>query len=99
MFSSSARRRSGTITVHPALRRAVTLARAFLLLEDSESSAPRTPGGGMPEHPHRAPLRPLAGTRRPGGGVPRAQPCRSPLPGKPDAQAGRRRTPAPGRAR
>ena len=71
MFSSPTTRREGFITVHPALRRAASLARAFIFLEDSEPSGPRTPDG-EPQHPHRVPLRSMGGTRRPGAGVPRA---------------------------
>ena len=78
MFSLPNKRRMGAITVHPALRRAATLARAFILLEDPELSGPRTPDG-EPQHPHRVPLRLLGGTRRPGAGVPRVQPCLSPV--------------------
>lgn len=80
MFPRSNKRQQGSITVHPALRRAAGLARAFILLEDPELSSPRTPAGGSLHHPHRAPLRPLGGvTRRPGAGVHRAQPCLTPL--------------------
>jgi hypothetical protein len=78
MFSLSNERRLGSITVHPALRRAANLARAFILLEDDELSGPRTPVD-EPEHPHRVPLRFMGGTRRPGAGVPRAQICVSPV--------------------
>lgn len=80
MFPSSNKRQQGLITVHPALRRAADLARAFILLEDPELSSPRVPDGGSQHHPHRAPLRPLGGaTRRPGAGVPREQTCLTPL--------------------
>ena len=79
MFPSSNKRRRGSITVHPALRRAVDLARAFILLEDPELSGSRVPVA-EPPHPHRAPLRSMGGTRRPGAGVPRAQTCLSPVP-------------------
>jgi len=78
MFSSPNKRRQGTITVHPALRRAAGLARAFILLEDLELSGPRTPHG-EPPHPHRVPLRSLGGARRPGAGVQRGQRCLSPV--------------------
>jgi hypothetical protein len=78
MFSPSDKRRKGSITVHPALRRAASLARAFILLEDPELSGPRAPGGES-VHPHRVPLRTLEGPRRPGAGVPRAQHCLTPV--------------------
>lgn len=78
MFPVPDKRRQGPITVHPALRRAATLARAFILLEDPELSGSRTPDG-EPPHPHRVPLRSLGGTRRPGAVVPREQRCLSPV--------------------
>ena len=78
MFSLFDKRREGSITVHPALRRAASLARAFILLEDPELSGPHVPEG-VPVHPHRVPLRPLAGPRRPGAGAPRPQECLSPV--------------------
>ena len=78
MFSLFDKRREGSITVHPALRRAASLARAFILLEDPELSGPHVPEG-EPVHPHRAPLRPLEGPRRPGAGAPRLQQCLSPV--------------------
>jgi hypothetical protein len=81
MFSFPNKRRQGSITVHPALRRAASLARAFILLEDHELSGPRTPDG-EPQHPHRVPLRLMGGTRRPGAGVPREQRCLSPVPAR-----------------
>jgi hypothetical protein len=79
MFSFPNKRRPGFITVHPALRRAADLARAFILLEDLEPSAPRTLVDEHPHHPHRVPLRLMGGTRRPGAGVPREQRCLSPV--------------------
>ena len=78
MFSPFNKRREGSITVHPALRRAASLARAFILLEDDEFSGAPVPEG-EPVHPHRAPLRPLEGPRRPGAGAPRPQHCVSPV--------------------
>src|SRR3954470_22051673 len=63
MFSLFDKRREGSTTVHPALRRAASLARAFILLEDPELSGPHVPEG-EPVHPHRVPLRPLAGGGR-----------------------------------
>ena len=80
MFPFTNTRQQGFITVHPALRRAADLARAFVLLEDPELSRPLAPAGGSEHHPHRAPLRPLGGaTRRPGAGVPREQRCLTPI--------------------
>ena len=78
MFSLFNKRREGSITVHPALRRAASLARAFILLEDPELSGAHVPEG-EPVHPHRAPLRPRSGPRRPGAGVPREQHCLTPI--------------------
>ena len=86
MFSFSNTSRKGFITVHPALRRAASLTRAFILLEDPELSGSRVPVG-EPLHPHRAPLRLMGGTRRPGAGVPRAQACLSPVPSRTQVQA------------
>lgn len=94
MFSPPNKRREGAITVPPALRRAASLARAFILLEDPELSGPRTPDG-EPPHPHRVPLRLMGGTRRPGAGVPREQPCLSPVPSRTMTQ---RRAPSGQRA-
>jgi len=74
MFSPVSKRQKGSITVHPALRRAASYARAFILLEDPELSGPRVPDGGT-VHPHRVPLRSPRGTRRPGAGLPRPQSC------------------------
>jgi hypothetical protein len=85
MFSSASDRRTGLLTVHPALRRAAALARAFILLEDPELSGPHGPYG-VAAHPHRVPLRSQVGARRPGAGSPREQLCLTPLP---------RRRPAP----
>ena len=84
MFPSSQQRRKGSLTVHLALRRAVAYARAFILLEDPELSGARVPCG-EPAHPHRAPLRPRRGARRPGAGVPREQHCLTPLAGRRNA--------------
>lgn len=78
MFSPFKKRRKSSITVHPALRRAASLARAFILLEDPELSGAHVPEG-EPVHPHRAPLRPLEGPRRPGAGAPRPQHCVTPV--------------------
>lgn len=78
MFSPLNNRRKGSITVHPALRRAASLTRAFILLEDPELSGAHAPAG-EPLHPHRVPLRSMGGARRPGAGVPRAQACLSPV--------------------
>lgn len=93
MFSPFTERRKGPITVHPALRRAASLARAFIFLEDAELSGPRTPAD-EPQHPHRVPLRSMGGTRRPGAGVPREQTCLSPVPDPHPARAWKR-SPAP----
>ena len=89
MFSSFDKRRKGSITVHPALRRAASLARAFILLEDPELSGAHVPGG-EPVHPHRVPLRPLEGPRRPGAGAQRAQHCLTPVPSARPATSVRR---------
>jgi hypothetical protein len=78
MFSSLDMRRKGALTVHPALRRAASLARAFILLEDSELSGAHVPAG-EPAHPHRVPLRPDLGMRRPGAGASRPQLCLTPV--------------------
>ena len=79
MFSGLEKRRKGAITVHPALRRAAGLARAFILLEDPELSGPHAPADDA-AHPHRVPLRPVLGARRPGAGAPRSEVCTSPVP-------------------
>ncbi|HEY8589731.1 MAG TPA: hypothetical protein VIL55_09300 [Naasia sp.] len=65
-----------------AAGRALGLARAFLLLEDSapaeDPGSPRVPAGA-PAHPHRQPLRPSLRSRRPGAAAPREQHCLTPL--------------------
>jgi hypothetical protein len=78
MFPSLTKRRQGAITVHPALRRAAGLARAFILLEDPELSGSHAPADEA-AHPHRVPLRPDLGARRPGAGASRPQHCLTPL--------------------
>jgi hypothetical protein len=86
MFPHGSHRQTGAITVPPALRRAAALARAFILLEDSELavtagdelSGARGPAGEL-EHPHRVPPPSRLGARRPGAGVPRPQPCLTPI--------------------
>jgi hypothetical protein len=78
MFSPATKRRMGVITVHPVLRQAAALARAFILLEDPALSSPHGVAD-VGSHPHRVPLRSQLGTRRPGAGVPRAQTCIVPV--------------------
>lgn len=87
--------RTGPIAVHPALRRAAALARAFILLEDPElavAGEQRITGArrpdGVPTHPHRVPASSRRGARRPGAGVPRAQPCLCPVPARRAPRAG-----------
>lgn len=99
MFSLTNTSRKASITVHPGLRRAAALVRAFILLEDPEPSGPHAPGAGFSAHPHRRPLRPLAGPRRPGAGWPRPQHCLTPVLRGPHPPAPRRWTGAAGRDR
>jgi hypothetical protein len=89
MFSLPEKRRKGAITVHPALRRAAGLARAFILLEDPELSGPHVPADD-PAHPHRVPLRPVYGARRPGAGAPRNHVCSTPVPPRTTMRVGAR---------
>ena len=97
MFSSLDMRRKGVITVHPALRRAASLARAFILLEDPELSRAHVPADEA-AHPHRVPLRPELGTRRPGAGASRPQHCLSPVPARGTVRSAPRQwSPAAGR--
>jgi len=78
MFPSSSQRRTDVPTDVPVLRRALALARAFILLEDPELSGAHGPGERS-AHPHRVSLRSRPGARRPGAGVPRPQHCLTPI--------------------
>ena len=61
------------------LRKAVDLAVAFATLADAETSqSPRAPVD-QADHPHRKPLRPVLGPRRPGEAVRRAEHCLTPV--------------------
>jgi hypothetical protein len=68
---------------HRAVHGAAGLFRAFMLLEDPvldggfEGHHELT--GGSAPHPHRTPLRPRRGQRRPGATLPRPQHCVSPV--------------------
>lgn len=54
--------------------RALGLAKGLVTLADAACA----PAAAEP-HPHRRPLRPRRGSRRPGAAVPRAQACLTPL--------------------
>jgi hypothetical protein len=72
------------------LRKAVDLAVAFATLADAQpSESPRAPVD-QADHPHRKPLRPRPGSRRPGEAVRRPETCLSPV-GRTIAPAPRRR--------
>lgn len=76
MFSSEAPGRTAFASLRESARRAASLARAFILLEDS---SPHARAGGAELHPHRQPLRAPLRPRRPGAGWPRPQLCTTPL--------------------
>jgi hypothetical protein len=64
-----------------AVHGAAGLFRAFILLEDPELDGlePRELAGVSSTHPHRVPLQPRRGQRRPGAVLPRPQHCVSPV--------------------
>jgi hypothetical protein len=74
-----------------AVHGAAGLFRAFILLEDPalDGFEAHELAGGSAPHPHRVPLRPRRGQRRPGAALPRPQHCVSPV-----VVAHRRRGPA-----
>ena len=88
------RERPGRRSWRDTFRQAADLAVAFATLADSEldepgSSCPRSAIGGYAPHPHRRPLRPRRGARRPGAGAPRAQACTTPVGGPAYRRLGR----------
>src|SRR5438034_6903552 len=73
MFVTTSDPRTAPPSWRDRLRRAADIARAFVLLEDpiwEDDLDPRGPLGETAGHPHREPLRPTLGARRPGAAQP-----------------------------